>query len=157
LKKILNLLGLAKKAGKLAIGDEAVNDALRNGQAVLLISASDASIHIKRYLESQAADGIAYVPLASTKAELGPALGRALCAAAAVLDEGFASAILKLAAAQQPQAPQSRKLLETAGELDDYVSQVRQAKKARQNERKQHSRPTAEHKKRNTKNGGARN
>jgi len=43
MNNILNFLGLMKKAGKLAYGDEACYDAVRTGRAKALLIASDAS------------------------------------------------------------------------------------------------------------------
>ena len=46
--KVLGLMGLAKKAGRVAMGEDAVKDAVRYGTAHLVIIAEDASDNTKK-------------------------------------------------------------------------------------------------------------
>ncbi|MFC4651543.1 YlxQ-related RNA-binding protein [Lactococcus nasutitermitis] len=45
-QQLLNLLGLAKRAGKIISGEELVVKAIKNGQAKLVFVASDASANL---------------------------------------------------------------------------------------------------------------
>ena len=75
---ILHLLGLAKKAGRLEIGEEPVGAAARAHQARVLLLAADAA----------------------PNTELGEQLGRSSCAMLAVTDFGFAAALAEKLAAR---------------------------------------------------------
>ena len=93
---LLSFLGLMKKAGRLAVGDEPSYDAVRAGRARLIIVASDASQNTVRRAQNYAQktmDGYALLPV--TKQELGNALGRASCAFAAVCDAKFSKALMQ--------------------------------------------------------------
>ena len=81
---ILHLLGLAKKAGRLEIGEEPVGAAARAHQARVLLLAG----------------GALWLQMPFTKAELGEQLGRSSCAMLAVTDFGFAAALAEKLAAR---------------------------------------------------------
>ena len=83
---ILHMLGLARKAGRLEIGEEPVGAACRARQAKLVLLACDAASN---------------VPF--TKAELGFALGRGSCAMLALTDVGFASSLVQKLSARDPE------------------------------------------------------
>ena len=95
LNRELSMLGLSKKAGKAAIGQEAVSDAIRHGYAKLILIASDASANTKERFErlSSGEDKVTHVVTPFTKQEIGNILGRAECAIAAVCDPGMAATI----------------------------------------------------------------
>ena len=78
---IPSLLGLALRAGRLAVGEEPVGTACRCHKGYLLLLASDA------------ADNTIRRALHLTKEELGSGLGRTSCAMVAVTDVGFAASI----------------------------------------------------------------
>ena len=92
----INYLGIARKAGKLATGEEAVRTASKTGRAKLVLLANDASPNAARRAQSFT-DGkksiLLTVPL--TRMELAHATGSAMCAMAAVTDAGLAAAIAK--------------------------------------------------------------
>lgn len=92
----LGLLGLARKAGKLEIGEEPVGAACRGGRARLVLLAADGARNTagKAARLAQAAK-VRCVPTSFTKEELGTALGRSSCAVLALTDEGFAKAFLE--------------------------------------------------------------
>ena len=101
MNRILGLVGLAKKGGRLEVGEEPVAAAARAKDARLLLLAADAADNSARRLRHFAeAGGCLYARLPCTKAELGRAVGRTSCAMAAVTDIGFASAIGALLAAE---------------------------------------------------------
>ena len=100
---ILPLIGIAKKAGQLAIGEEPVGAAARAHKARLILLTSDAAAATVRRAESFAqTGGIFTLPLAATKAELGGILGRTSCAMVALLDAGLAASIGRKIAAAHP-------------------------------------------------------
>ncbi|MBQ7713923.1 MAG: ribosomal L7Ae/L30e/S12e/Gadd45 family protein [Oscillospiraceae bacterium] len=98
--RILSLLGLAKKAGRLETGEEPVGAAARARDARLLLLASDAAENTVRRAKHFADVGqclLARIP--ADKDALGRAVGRASCAMLAVTDVGFAEAVAKRLAA----------------------------------------------------------
>ena len=91
---ILHRLGLAKKAGRLEIGEEPVGAAARAHQArVLLLAADAAPTTVRRAAHFGEAGGALWLKMPFTKAELGEQLGRSSCAMLAVTDFGFAAAL----------------------------------------------------------------
>lgn len=96
---VLSLLGLAKKAGRLELGEDSVGDTAKNHNARLILLSSDASEHTARRARRFAQAGACLcADLPATKEELGRAVGRGSCAVLAITDIGFAvSAAKKLA------------------------------------------------------------
>lgn len=91
---ILHLLGLAKKAGKLEVGEEPVGAVCRSRHARLLLLASDAAPNTcRRAAHFGEAGNVLWLQLPHTKDELGFQLGRKSCAMVAVTDFGIAAAI----------------------------------------------------------------
>lgn len=91
--RLLSLLGLAQKAGKLASGESAVEKAVRSGKAVMLIIAGDASGNAKKSFRDLAAYYQVACHEGLSKDELGLATGKPPRAAVAVLDLGFGRSI----------------------------------------------------------------
>ena len=92
----LGLLGLAKRAGLLEAGDEAVRAALSAKKARVVLVASDASERTRSTFEFIAESvNIPVIPVAETREELGDALGRRPCATVCVCDVGLAASIVK--------------------------------------------------------------
>lgn len=101
----LGLLGLAKRANMLEIGDEAARAAITAGRVRLVLLASDASERTQNTFSFFAESAsIPHITVSETRAELGNALGRRPCAAIAVCDIGFASALAKKLAASNEAA-----------------------------------------------------
>lgn len=97
-KKQLSLLGLARRAGRLALGCEAATEAIRNGRARLVILAEDLSPRTAGGISREAEEeGIEVLTAAACMDELGMALGKRT-GVIAVNDAGFAG---KIAALQQ--------------------------------------------------------
>jgi len=89
--KSLQLLGMAKKAGLLAVGSEDAAASARRGKAKLLITASDASGGTIRRAKANAESGGArYISVPYTKFELGSITGRGSPGTIAFLDKGLA-------------------------------------------------------------------
>ena len=100
---ILHLLGLARKAARLEIGEEPVGAACRARQAKLVLIASDAAPNtFRRAAHFGEAGNVLWLALPQTKDELGFALGRGSVAMLALTDIGFASTIVKKLAAADP-------------------------------------------------------
>ena len=131
---ILHLLGLAKKAGKLEIGEEPVGAVCRARHARLLLLASDAAPNTcRRAAHFGQAGNVLWLQLPYTKEELGFQLVRKSCAMVAVTDFGFAGAIgEKLAALDARYAP-------AAAQLSTKADRALQ----RQKEKRQHEKNVA--------------
>ena len=96
MEKVLSLLGLMKKAGAIACGEDNSIDAVRDGKAKLLILAGDASDNARKRAENLCAGRkLIKLELECTKAELARALGMSGCSMAAICDLGFAVALVK--------------------------------------------------------------
>ena len=99
------LLGLALRAGRLAVGEEPVGAACRCHKGYLLLLASDAADNtIRRALHFSQAGNTICLTLPLTKQEVGAALGRSSCAMAALTDVGFAASVAKVLAQADPDA-----------------------------------------------------
>lgn len=94
MNKELSLLGLARKAGRLAVGNDAVGQALHTGSAKILIVAQDAANNTVRRFANRRGTVPLYT-LPCTRETLGAAIGYRSCAVCAVCDEGFAGAFRK--------------------------------------------------------------
>lgn len=91
--RFLTLLGLARRAGKLAMGETQVYEALQDGTARCVLVAEDAAPNTRDKLKTKAGA----VPLQSipySKGDVGQALGRTTCAIVAVTEDGFAKSLL---------------------------------------------------------------
>lgn len=100
----LMMVGLALRAGHLAVGEEPVGAACRARDCRLLLLASDAADNTVRRAEHFAQAGqclTAVLPF--SKEELGDAVGRTACAMAAVTDTGLAGAIAQRLAQRDPE------------------------------------------------------
>jgi len=87
----LALLGMAKKAGQLAVGSEATATAVRRGKAKLIITASDASEgSVRRAKINAEANEVKHIPVPFTMFELGQTAGRGSPGTIAFLDKGLA-------------------------------------------------------------------
>lgn len=91
-EKIANYLGLAQRAGKMAAGDMAAREALRQRRAFLLVLAADAAPQVREELTALAGKAVPILTWPDMY-DLGRLLGKSRRGAAAVLDQGFAQAI----------------------------------------------------------------
>lgn len=100
----LRMLGLAKKAGRLEIGEEPVGAAARARKAKLLLLADDAAPNTaRRAAHFGEAGNVLFLTVPFTKAELGMAVGRTSCAMLAFTDPGFAASFVEKLAARDPE------------------------------------------------------
>lgn len=113
--KALNFLGMCKKAGKLLTGEDGVSGAARNGEAALIMTASDtASNTTKKALNLSEWGGAPHVRLPWDKDTLGELLDKRVCAILALTDRGMATAFAEKLAAQDPAYAQTAEVLRTA-------------------------------------------
>lgn len=128
--KALNYMALARKAGRIELGEEPVGSAARAQHARLVVVASDASGHTwRRALSFVAGTQQQCIRVPYTKDALGQAVGRTSLAVAAFADPALALAFVK--ALEQP--GQYAEVLES---LDKRTKRVQQ----RQSEAKAHLR-----------------
>lgn len=93
--KVLNLLGLAYKAGKIVCGAAAAEQHLRKQAAYILLLAEDCGANNEeKYLRLSTQKDINVIRR-YTKEQLGQALGRAQTAVVVLTDKGFADAMSK--------------------------------------------------------------
>ena len=124
--KALNYLALARKAGRVELGEEPIGAAARGQHARLIIVASDASDHTWRRAQSFAAgteQQCLRVPF--TKDELGMAIGRTDLALAAFTDPALALSFVE--ALGQPEKYQHA--------LEDLRGRVKRAQQHRKEEK----------------------
>lgn len=96
MNKLYSFIGLAKKAGKIAGGELAVSNAIKQKTVCLLIGATDASENTKKKLRNSAKYyGIPFY-FYGDKYELGKAVGEEFRVSLAVLDIGFAKKMIMM-------------------------------------------------------------
>ena len=129
---ILHLLGLAKKAGRLEVGEEPVGALCRARQAKLVLLSADAAPNTcRRAAHFGQAGNVLWLALPFSKAELGLALGRSSCAMVALADSGFAASILEKLAARDPEkyGPAAQQIREKADRALQRQREKRQHEK----------------------------
>ena len=140
---ILHLLGLARKAGRLEIGEEPVGAACRARHARLLLLACDAAPNTRRRCAHFGqTGGVLWLDLPYSKEDLGFQLGRGSCAMLAVTDAGLAASLTEKLAARDPEhyGPAARQLRERA---DQVLQRQREQRQHEKNLRKSRSKPWA--------------
>ena len=91
--RVLMMLGLARKAGQIASGGYAVEKAVKEGRASLVIAAEDASDNAKKKLKDMTSFYNTELIFYGTKETLAKSIGEEYRTAAAVLSEDFARQI----------------------------------------------------------------
>ncbi len=94
-QKALNLIGLATKAGKTASGEFSTEKAVKTGKAHLVVVSEEASDNTKKMFMNMCTYYKVPICYFGGKGELGHAMGKEMRASLAVVDEGFARAIVK--------------------------------------------------------------
>ena len=126
--KALNYLALARKGGRVELGEEPVGAAARAGKAYLIVVVCDAGDHTWRRAKSYAAGTQQQtLKVSFTKDELGLAIGRTSLAMAAFTDAALALAFAKSVAKPNP-------------EVIEALENKAQRLKSRQQEAKAHQR-----------------
>ena len=128
--RALNYMALARKAGRIELGEEPVGAAARAQKARLVVVASDATDHTWRRAQSFVAGTQQQcIRVTFTKDQLGEAIGRTALAVAAFTDPALALAFVK--ALGQPQMYKAA--------LEDLQNRTKRVQQ-RQNEAKAHQR-----------------
>ncbi|MCI8552926.1 MAG: 50S ribosomal protein L7 [Lawsonibacter sp.] len=137
---VLHLLGLAKKAGRLEIGEEPVGAVCRSRQARVVLLAADAAPNTRRRAAHFGEAGnVLWIETPFDKAALGFVLGRSSCAMLALTDAGFAAAVGEKLAVRDPDkyGPAARQLRTKADRVLQRQKEQRQhEKKLRQGRQK---------------------
>lgn len=136
--KLLNLIGLAQKAGRLAVGEEPTGAAARARDARLILVAADAAENsVRRVRHFADAGQCLWCRIGADKDALGRAVGRSSCAMLAVMDIGFAEAIAKklaegderFAETAEKLAVKAQRAAERRREAEAHEKNVRTGKK----------------------------
>ncbi len=102
----LSLLGMARRAGAVVIGEESLMESAQNHKLRLVLLSGDAGDTTARRVKRLENEKLPVVALPDGKADLGGAIGFASAAAVGVTDLGLSCAILgKLAQAHSEFAP----------------------------------------------------
>ena len=133
--KALNYMALARKAGRIELGEEPVGAAARAGHAKLVMVASDASDHTWRRAKSYVA-GTAQqcIRLPYSKDDMGMVIGRTSLAIAAFTGAALALAFLKALPNQETEAlaaltEQTCRVQQRQKEAKAHQKNVRKGKK----------------------------
>lgn len=94
--KVLRLLGLATRAGKIAFGTESVIDTIKKNKTSLVIVAKDAADRTKRNIQRIAEENNVPVKFYETIEALSKSIGKENKAIIAIKDRNFSSEILKI-------------------------------------------------------------
>ena len=127
--KALNYMSLARRGGRIELGEEPCGAAARAGHAKLIVVASDASPHTWRRAKSYTAgtdQQCLRVPF--SKDEMGEAIGRTSLAMAAFTDPALALAFVKALDGQE----QYREVLENLEQKSKRLKQRQDEAKAHQ-------------------------
>lgn len=94
--KLLQILGLAMKAGKVVSGEDQVLHSIKSRNAALIILAKDTGANTKKKIQDKCdtyqVPNLRY----GTREELGKAIGKSERVVLAITDTGFTRAIQKL-------------------------------------------------------------
>jgi len=123
------MLGLAKKAGFLEVGEESVSDSVMFIKARIIMSASDAaqgSVRKAGFLAEDAS--IPHIILPYTKADLGEVIGRGTPGMLSITDIGMAHSFVTKLAQEYP------KYADVLQVMDVKLKRANERKAARKNE-----------------------
>lgn len=94
--KILSMLGLAQRAGRVESGEFCCERAVKSGRAKLVIVAEDASPGTKKSFRDMCDYYKVAIRTGPDRETMGRAIGRKMRVSLAVTDDNFANAILKM-------------------------------------------------------------
>ena len=101
--RLLSLLGLCRRAGKIVIGADPVIDSVLNGKSYVVLMAKDFSHNSKKSVEKACNTGNVEAKVISrTKEELSLAIGK-FCAVVAITDRALSAKIQELILKEQEQ------------------------------------------------------
>lgn len=99
--KVLSLLGIAMRGKNLVSGEYQTLEAVKNGSAMLVLLAGDASANTRKTFRDKCKFYDVPVREYGTKETLGAAIGKEQRSSAAVCDAGLANACISLIDAEQ--------------------------------------------------------
>ena len=94
--KVLNLLGLAKRARKIVVGSDSVEKALQSGEATMVFVGKDSSDNTKDKFNKKCFYYNVPLDLSFDSVEIGQAIGKPSVKTMALCDQGFKESIVKL-------------------------------------------------------------
>ena len=94
-QKVINLIGLATKAGKTVSGEISTEKAVKSKKAYLVMVSKEASDNTKKMFTNMCTYYRVPICYFGKKDELGHAMGKEMRASLAVVDKSFAEAIVK--------------------------------------------------------------
>lgn len=96
--RLIGLLGMARRAGRLTAGFDAVLELVKSGKAQVVLLAADLSPKTEKELRFAASTAVPLLPVELTKEEIGHAAGwNKPVGVVATEDKGFAAAMIKAA------------------------------------------------------------
>ena len=95
MNKILSMVGMAMKAGKVVSGEFSTEKAVKTGKAFLVIVSEAASDNTKKKFRNMCSYYEVPMYVDGTKEDLGHSMGKEFRASLAVTEEGFAKSIEK--------------------------------------------------------------
>lgn len=135
----LRLIGLARKGGRIEVGEEPVGAAARAHKARLVVLASDAADNtLRRASHFALSAGVPVLQSPYTKGELGLSVGRSSCAMLALTDHGLAAAFTRKLAAADPERYGA-----TAADLEEKAQRALQRQKEQRRHEKKLERAAA--------------
>ena len=139
---VLRMLGLARRAGKLAYGDELVREACFDHKTRCVFIAGDAGANAAKKAAFYADKAnVPCVTLPHGKLELGSAIGKAGCAMCAVADIGMAAAAVNKLAEQDPAYAEVAQQLSEKNVKIQSAGASKSIRIRRKRQRKRRSRP----------------
>lgn len=101
--RLLSILGLCRRAGKIVIGTDPVIDSVLNGKSFIVVMTKDFSNNSKKnILKASHQSNVKTFVINRTKDELGMSLGK-YCAVVGITDRGFSDKIQELILKEQEQ------------------------------------------------------
>lgn len=94
--RIYSFMGLAAKAGKLLSGEETCERAVKNGKALMVVVAEDASANTKKKFEDICRYNGVKLFAYGEKELIGRYIGKDLRAVVAIADKGFAGRLAEM-------------------------------------------------------------
>ena len=123
----ISLLGIARNAGRLEVGEEPTGKAARGKKARLILLAADVSDNARHRARNFSVSGnVPVLELPLTKEELGAAVGSARPSMAAITDVGLAASFAEKYAAADPEDPARQEL---AQQLRQTAQRVQERKR----------------------------
>lgn len=97
MNKLLNMVGLAVRAGKVRFGVYLTEKAILDGSARLVVAADDLGKDNRKKIEYKCAEMVVPLITGGTKSEIGRAVGKGETAVLCICDDSLAGAAIKIA------------------------------------------------------------